>query len=104
VLTTSWKEFSHLASLILFQWNKKTSSDNAETTDEDDIDSALQKEVDHLKAEKVKDPSQRRFQVVESGANNCLFIRTTVSVPLNLLMLIMENICTSCKNYCLFLD
>ena len=51
-----------------------------DSNDEEDIESALNKELDSLKAERTKQPSMRRFQVVESGANNCIFIQTTVGI------------------------
>ena len=49
-------------------------------SDDEEIETALSKELDSLKAERNKLPSMRRFQAVDSGANNCIFIQTTVSI------------------------
>ena len=54
---------------------KKTTQDDEE--EEEDIDAAFDKEKAVLKEKKKEG---RRFQVVESGANNCIFIKTTVQV------------------------
>lgn len=43
-----------------------------EEEEEEDVDAALKKEVEQLKAQ----TKQRRFQALESGANNVIFIRT----------------------------
>jgi len=49
-------------------------------SDDEEIETALSKELDSLRAERNKLPSMRRFQAVDSGANNCIFIQTTVSI------------------------
>ena len=61
---------------------KKLEEDNAvEDLDCDDIDNAFDKEKGDLDEEKSKGFSERRFQQVESGANNCMFIKTTLEDP-----------------------
>lgn len=59
---------------------------------EDEIETALSKELDSLKAERNKLPSMRRFQAIDSGANNCIFIQTTVSDPVELVHYIMKDL------------
>lgn len=64
----------------------KKSDDNVKNededeVDEDDIDAALDKEKQDLKSEREKQPNERRFQQVESGANNCIFIKTSLDQP-----------------------
>ncbi|XP_031719097.1 THUMP domain-containing protein 1 isoform X2 [Anarrhichthys ocellatus] len=54
------------------QDNNGSSSDEEEA--EEDVEVALKKEVDQLKASGAK--QQRRFQALDSGANNVIFIKT----------------------------
>lgn len=56
----------------------KDSDTEEESDNEDDIEAALAKEVNVLKQERQSAPSKRRFQVIQSGADNCIFIRSTV--------------------------
>jgi len=70
--------------------NKDSDGDD----DDCDIDKALDKEKEMLKAAHDKKPAERRFQQVESGANNCIFIRTTLSDPGR----IMETLITDIQN------
>ncbi|XP_060947893.1 THUMP domain-containing protein 1 [Limanda limanda] len=49
-------------------------SSSDEEAEEEDVEVALKKEVAQLKASGAK--QQRRFQAMESGANNVIFIRT----------------------------
>lgn len=50
------------------------SSSEEEEADEEDVAAALKKEVAQLQASGTK--QQRRFQVLQSGANNVIFIKT----------------------------
>ncbi|XP_029284503.1 THUMP domain-containing protein 1 [Cottoperca gobio] len=50
------------------------SSSEGEEADEEDVDVALKKEVAQLKASGAK--QERRFQALDSGANNVIFIKT----------------------------
>ena len=54
------------------------------------MEAALRKEVSALKTGARWD--ERRFQVVRSGANNCVFIRTTVPRPDELVHSIMADV------------
>ncbi|TMS22851.1 THUMP domain-containing protein 1 [Larimichthys crocea] len=55
------------------QDNNGSSSDEEEA-DEEDVDVALKKEVAQLQASGAK--QERRFQALDSGANNVIFIKT----------------------------
>lgn len=46
----------------------------SEEDDDDDVEATLKKEVDQIRAS--TEHKLRRFQSVESGANNVVFIRT----------------------------
>ena len=56
---------------------------------DDSIEAALEKEVCKLKS---KRKSERRFQQVESGANNCIFIKTTLADPAELVRSIFSDV------------
>uniref|UniRef100_A0A087Y3S1 THUMP domain-containing protein 1 n=1 Tax=Poecilia formosa TaxID=48698 RepID=A0A087Y3S1_POEFO len=56
------------------QNNKGSSSSEEEEAEEEDVDVALKKEVAQLQSSAGK--RERRFQALESGANNVIFIRT----------------------------
>ncbi|KAJ9577321.1 hypothetical protein L9F63_006104 [Diploptera punctata] len=70
--------------------------------EEEDIEKALNKELEALKAE-TKKPTNRRFQVLESGANNCIFIQTTVQEPVELAHHIMKDVESTRKQKTRFL-
>ena len=57
--------------------------------DDNDIEAALEKEVSELKSVQKH---ERRFQQVESGATNCIFIRTTLPHPTELVTTIFSDI------------
>merc|ERR1719422_153977 len=63
-----------------------------EDVDDIDIDAALEKEKESLKAISEKKPSERRFQRGESGANNCIFIKTTLDSPDDIVEEIIKDI------------
>lgn len=65
----------------------KDSDSESEGEDDGNIESALVREVNALKEERKGNPNRRRFQVVESGADNCVFIRSTVLTFSNFLYL-----------------
>lgn len=58
------------------------------SSQECDFEAALQKEVETLKEIKL---IERRFQAVGSGAKNCIFIRTTLDDPTQLVHAIMSD-------------
>lgn len=57
-----------------FEKNGGSNSEEEEEEEEEDVDAALKKEVAQLKASGAK--QERRFQALESGANNVIFIKT----------------------------
>uniref|UniRef100_UPI003AAAA087 THUMP domain-containing protein 1 n=1 Tax=Centroberyx gerrardi TaxID=166262 RepID=UPI003AAAA087 len=71
------------------------SSSEEEEGDEDDADAALKKEVAQLQASTVK--LKRRFQALDSGANNVIFIRTQNLEPDKLVHHILSDLHTTKK-------
>ncbi|CAH1795562.1 unnamed protein product [Owenia fusiformis] len=69
---------------------EKLPGDSSDDDEEDDIEKALQKEVDSIKQSNAN-KSERRFQVMESGANNCIFIKTSIEDPCALAHQIFED-------------
>lgn len=67
-----------------------------------DVDEALAKEVKELQEQSSRG-SVRKFQVVETGSNNCIFIKTTVPDPVDLVVRIMKDIETTKNQKCRFL-
>jgi len=71
---------------------KKDEGTPVEDLDCDDIDNAFDKEKEDLVEENTKEFRERRFQQVESGANNCMFIKTTLEDPETLVHDIIREI------------
>ena len=78
----------------LFGPERKT-EEKEDVLDCDDIDSALDKEKESLQSEASEDRAERRFQQVESGANNCIFIKTSLDKPDQLVDNIVTDIIQS---------
>ena len=78
----------------LFGPERKT-EEKEDVLDCDDIDSALDKEKESLQSEAAADRAERRFQQVESGANNCIFIKTSLDKPDQLVDNIVTDIIQS---------
>lgn len=57
-----------------FEDNNGSSSEDEDAEEEEDVDAALKKEVAQLQASGSK--QERRFNALESGANNVIFIKT----------------------------
>ncbi|KAM4829342.1 THUMP domain-containing protein 1 [Thomomys bottae] len=68
---------------------KNQQPSGSEEEDDDDVESALKKEVGDIKAS--TEMRQRRFQSVESGANNVVFIRTLGIEPEKLVHHILQD-------------
>ncbi|XP_015249495.1 PREDICTED: THUMP domain-containing protein 1 [Cyprinodon variegatus] len=77
-----------------FQDNKGSSSSEEEEAEED-IEVALKKEVAQLKSSGGK--QERRFQALESGANNVIFIKTLNLEPDKLVHHILSDLHTTKK-------
>ena len=85
---------------------EKKPDDNEEGSDqeEEDIDAAFDKEKSELKSESDKKPQERRFQQVESGANNCIFIKTTIEDPHTIVDAIIDDIQDNQIQKCRFIQ
>ena len=71
--------------------------------DEEDIDAALDKEKATLQAVNDKARTERRFQQVESGANNCIFIKTVLESPGRLVEEIVNDLNETKVQKCRFI-
>lgn len=70
-----------------------TLNNESEAEDLGDIADDLQREIDATKATKQnKNTVKQRFQVVDTGATNCIFIRTTLADPVELGTRIVSDI------------
>ena len=80
---------------------KETNLDDDD--EEEDIDAALDKEKASLQAANDKPKSDRRFQQVESGANNCIFIKTSIEAPGKLVEEIVNDLNETKVQKCRFI-
>lgn len=64
----------NIMTLAWLQLQDNNGSSSEEEAEEEDIDVALKKEVAQLQASGAK--QERRFQALDSGANNVIFIKT----------------------------
>ena len=67
-------------------------SDDSGQDSDGDIEAALEKEKADLNKERSKKPSEREFQVVDSGARNCIFIKTSLDCPEKLMEEIISDL------------
>jgi len=73
--------------------NEEKEEDEDDEEEEEDIDAAFDKEKTELAEMRKKTESgERRFQVVESGARNCIFIKTTLEEPHKLVSELIDRI------------
>ncbi|CAH3828346.1 THUMP domain-containing protein 1 homolog [Pieris brassicae] len=70
----------------------RTDSDSESETDIGDL---LKQEVDSMKSYSQKSLKHKRFQVVETGASNCIFIKTNLPSPEELTTAIIKDVCTT---------
>ncbi|NXG84553.1 THUM1 protein, partial [Stercorarius parasiticus] len=78
-----------------FSDHEERLSESEREEDEDDVEAALKKEVGQIRAS--TEQKLRRFQSVESGANNVVFIRTRGIEPENLVYHILKDMHTTKK-------
>ncbi|OXU24577.1 hypothetical protein TSAR_003265 [Trichomalopsis sarcophagae] len=72
---------------------EEMANDNDNEDDEDeDISTAFNKEINNLKAEAGKPLSKKKFQVVDTGVSNVVFIKSTVPDPLELVTAIVKDL------------
>lgn len=67
-------------------------NDEQSNSDEEDISTALSKEINQLKAEFALPFNRRRFQVIHTGVKNVVFIKTILSNPLELVSHIIKEL------------
>ncbi|GAB1863702.1 Thump domain-containing protein 1-like protein [Camponotus japonicus] len=73
--------------------NKKETNKSSKDKDEDeDISTALEKEINELRTEHEMPLSSRKFQVVDTGAKNVIFIASTLPNPLELVTKILTKL------------
>ncbi len=58
----------------------------------EDVDAAVSKEREELSKLSSRPKEERRFQAVETGAQNLLFVRTTLEDPVELATAVMDGI------------
>ncbi|XP_076672702.1 THUMP domain-containing protein 1 homolog [Andrena cerasifolii] len=67
-------------------------SETEQDDEEEDISTALNKEIHELRAEYSKPIAARRFQVVDTGVKNVIFIKSTLTNPLELVTKIVTEL------------
>ncbi|XP_071570524.1 THUMP domain-containing protein 1 homolog [Temnothorax nylanderi] len=84
---------------------EKEAEKSLEDTDEDeDISTALEKEINELRTESEMPLPSRKFQVVDTGVKNMIFIASTLPNPLELVTKIVSKLDTTkeqCTRYLL---
>ncbi|XP_049866558.1 THUMP domain-containing protein 1 homolog [Pectinophora gossypiella] len=68
---------------------------DSESEDETDIGDQLRRELDSMKKDSQKSLKHKRFQVVETGASNCIFIKTNLPSPEELTTAIIKDLYTT---------
>ncbi|KYN28909.1 THUMP domain-containing protein 1 like protein [Trachymyrmex cornetzi] len=84
-------------------FHKKETDKSVEDID-DDISVALEKEINELRTEHEMSLSSRKFQVVDTGVKNMIFITSTLPNPLELVTKIVSKLNTTkeqCTRYLL---
>ncbi|XP_029047303.2 THUMP domain-containing protein 1 homolog [Osmia bicornis bicornis] len=71
---------------------KQDSVSDTEKSDEEDISTALNKEIKELKTEYAKPVDFRRFQIVDTGVKNVIFVRSSLTNPLELVTKIITEL------------
>lgn len=64
----------------------------SESEDDTDIGDILRREVDSIKKDSQKSLRHKRFQVVETGASNCIFVKTNLPSPEELTAAIIKDL------------
>lgn len=73
----------------------KEDKSDSESEEETDIGDLLKREVDSMKKNSQKSLRHKRFQVVETGASNCIFIKTNLPSPEELTAAIIKDLSTT---------
>ncbi|XP_011873543.1 PREDICTED: THUMP domain-containing protein 1 homolog [Vollenhovia emeryi] len=83
---------------------KKADKSLEDADDDEDISTALEKEINELRTEREMPLPSRRFQVVDTGVKNMIFIASTLPNPLELVTKIVSKLDTTkeqCTRYLL---
>lgn len=67
----------------------------SESEDDEDIGDMLKRELNTVKKNSQKSLRHKRFQVVETGASNCIFVKTNLPSPEELTAAIMKDLHTT---------
>lgn len=67
-------------------------SSQSDSDDETDIGDLLKQHVEALKKDSQKSLKHKRFQVVETGASNCIFVKTNLPSPEELTAAIFKDL------------
>ncbi|XP_017756971.1 PREDICTED: THUMP domain-containing protein 1 [Eufriesea mexicana] len=86
------KDFANENTNVSVTEKDNSSNETKHIDNEDDISVALHKEINELKAEYSKPVNARRFQVVNTGVKNVVFIRSTLTDPLELVTKIITDL------------
>ncbi|CAH0627051.1 unnamed protein product [Chrysodeixis includens] len=65
---------------------------DSESEDDTDIGDLLKREVESMKKDSQKSLRHKRFQVVETGASNCIFVKTNLPSPEELTAAIIKDL------------
>ncbi|XP_050343140.1 THUMP domain-containing protein 1 homolog [Nymphalis io] len=68
---------------------------DTDTDNETDIGDMLRREVDSMRKDSQKSLKHKRFQVVETGVSNCIFIKTNLPSPEELTTAIIKDLTTT---------
>ena len=82
--------------IVLNNFISQENESKSGSESEEDIAASLEKEIKELK-DQSKNKTKQRFQQVDSGANNCLFIKTTLPDPNLIAATIYKDIAESNK-------
>lgn len=68
---------------------------NSESDQETDIGDMLKNQLESMKSDSHKSLKHKRFQVVETGASNCIFVKTNLPCPEELTAAIIKDLFTT---------
>ncbi|XP_011703918.1 PREDICTED: THUMP domain-containing protein 1 homolog [Wasmannia auropunctata] len=84
------KEFGTSSTSNTF--TKKETDKSLEDDEDEDISTALEKEINELRTEREMPLPSRKFQVVDTGVKNMIFITSTLPNPLELVTKIVSKL------------
>ncbi|XP_030021523.2 THUMP domain-containing protein 1 homolog [Manduca sexta] len=72
--------------------NAPEGTSGSDSDEETDIGDLLKREVESMKKDSQKSLKHKRFQVVETGASNCIFVKTNLPSPEELTTAIIKDL------------